>query len=303
MKIYLSIISTGDVMTNKYYDSWEFKKALSHTTSDSYEAIAKFEEYIKKYPEDYFGYIYYSANLVTVGRLEEAKKVLDYLETAVNKDYKFIHKEENKMNDIKRSIIFIRLRILSYEEKYEELYEILQKDKGLVAEFDIGDLSFYCRKKLGMLDSNRREINGYLFRQIIEYKESDFLEHIKKHLADYNKDLDEPNKNIFVPDFPVLQVIEEIKKYIPSDKRICAGFWDNIYFFRYDNCGRDKNKMVNYFKVICLNNSSDFITMCPVAGCENLPYVDLNYMVDNDRSSKVKKVSAIEKFNRKHRRN
>ena len=37
-------------------------------------------------------------------------------------------------------------------------------------------------------------------------------------------------------------------------------------------------KIVNYFKVVCLHNSQDFITMCPVKGSDNLPHIDLNYM-------------------------
>ena len=59
----------------------------------------------------------------------------------------------------------------------------------------------------------KRDINSYLFRQIVSYDENDFIDHIKKHTADSNCDKDDPNKNIFSTDFPVDKIIDEIKKY------------------------------------------------------------------------------------------
>ena len=98
---------------------------------------------------------------------------------------------------------------MSYREQYEELYKTLSKSKEELSHMNMGDLLFYCRKKLGKIDFNQREHNSYLFRQIVEYKESDFLEHIKKHMSDYNAGLEEPNPNIFMSGFPIKEVISE----------------------------------------------------------------------------------------------
>ena len=38
-----------------------------------------------------------------------------------------------------------------------------------------------------------------------------FLEHIQKHMADYNQDLENPNEFIFTPDFPMDKVLNEVK--------------------------------------------------------------------------------------------
>ena len=58
---------------------------------------------------------------------------------------------------------------------------------------DINHVNFYCRGKLGILSGEKRDANSYLFRQITEYQESDFLEHIKKHMTEYTVN----NKYIF----------------------------------------------------------------------------------------------------------
>ena len=158
---------------------------------------------------------------------------------------------------------------------------------------------FYSKKRTGRLNKEKRDVNSYLFKQIVRFEEEDFYQHIEKHLASSIEDFDEPNKTIFEENFPLRDVVEEIKKYIPSNKRLYLGFYDNIYYFKYDECGRVDRKMVNYFKVVCLHNSQDFITMCPVVGNENLPYIDLNYM-KKEEPVKVKRISQIDRFNRRY---
>lgn len=286
-------------MEHEYYDKYEFINALDTSESNPLEAKKLFEEYLEKYPEDYSAYTFYCSILVTLGQFKEAEKILDYIEkTAVKLK---IFRQPEKVKLFKQSIIYAKVKLLQYEKRFEELYELLSSfPKQAIDEMYISTL-FYCKKQLGLLDSNRREPNSYLFRQIVRYEEKDFLEHIKKHLADYNMLENKPNSNIFVPDFPIMEVIEEIKKYIPSDKRVRSGFFENIYAFKYDNCGREKNRLVDYFKVVCFDDTQEFITMCPVAApkCENLPYIDLNYLVNNKENVKVKQLSQIEKFNKK----
>ena len=73
-----------------------------------------------------------------------------------------------------------------------------------------------------------------------------------------------------------------------------------IYCFKYEACGRDNNKVVNHFKVVCFHNTSDMITICPVADAENLPQIDLSYMIKYN--PKIHKPSALDRFNRKYKR-
>jgi len=286
-------------MEHKYYDRWEFKQALDLIEINPLESKRLFEIYLQKYPEDYSAYTYYCSALVCLGEFEEAKKVFDYVEKIFIKYKKF--REPQKMKFFEQNILYNKIKLLIYEKRYEELYEVLNScPKDFITDLFYG-VFFYCKKQLGLLDPNRREPNSYLFKQIVRYEEKDFLEHIKKHLADYNMLEDKRNSSIFVPDFPIYEVIEEIKKYIPSNSRTYPGFLENVYTFKYDGCGREDNRLVDYFKVICFHDTQEFITICPVAApkCENLPYIDLNYLVNNKENVKVKQLSQIEKFNKK----
>ncbi len=81
------------------------------------------------------------------------------------------------------------------------------------------------------------------------------------------------------------------------------GYFDDVYYFKYDNCGRIKNHMTNYFTVVCYHNTTNFITMCPNVNCQKLPHVDLNYLKDNENEIKDTRPSKIDKFNRRFKRN
>ena len=68
-----------------------------------------------------------------------------------------------------------------------------------------------------------------------------------------------------------------------------------------NECGRVDNKLANYFKVVCLHDTKDFITMCPVLEGENLPYIDINYLKEEKETSKVKRISQTEKFYQRYK--
>lgn len=72
-------------MTKKYFDEWEFHKAQAYSMMNPFEAIKKFEKYLKQYPQDYITYTYYAFSLITIGELDKAEKVLDYVEKKLMK--------------------------------------------------------------------------------------------------------------------------------------------------------------------------------------------------------------------------
>lgn len=285
----------------------EFKQALSYMEINPLIAKAEFETYLEKYPEDYSAYPYYASLLITLQQLPEAEKILNFIKITATQDKQYTN-NFNKINNLKKSIFFTQLKLLAYQEKYDEVYQLylthLQEAKIL----NIQHILFYCKKKLGKLNNyQRNDIDSYLRKQIIEYKESDFLEHIQKHLTtkeeNYNKNITETSDSIFIANFPINEVIKEIKKYIPSDKRLYPGFFQDLYIFKYNGCGRDRNKVVDYFKVICFHNTMNFITMLPTSQVQDLPYIDLNYLINISQNSKTKRLSQIEKFNKKYNHN
>lgn len=279
------------------FNNWELLQATAHFETDPFLTKEKLEEYLKKYPTDYPSYLHYVSILITLGQFEKAKEVLKFAKNNFD-NFDMHNNNKTKVRSFKRHINYNTLRLLSYEEKYYDLYHFYLKNYKEI-DFDVNRIIFFSKKMVGKIDVERRDENtSYLYRQIIEYKESEFLEHIKKHLIQYCEN-NKLKKSVFSDTFPITDIIAEIKKYIPSDKRLFPGFLDDMYVFRYESCGRDSNKVVDYFKVICLHNTSDIITMFPCQGCENLPYIDLNYINKELQKPKVKRLTQIEKFNQR----
>ena len=273
-------------MQNKYYDTWKFQQIVELSKKNPKLSDSKFREYLGEYPKDYCAYVYFVGNLITLGEFDEASKVLDKLEIEYKTDKGFF-KFDSKVEILAREIIHNRLRLFSYMERYEEFYKYyLKNEKEIDTEDYKGALAF-CLSKMGKLEySEEDENHPYVYTQIVDYKESNFFNHIKRHLADYNSSKDERNSSIFSCDFPLKKIVDEVKKYIPSDTRLYPGFYENIYVFKYDGCGRDTNRLVDYFKVICFHNTENIITICPSLECENFAYIDLNYMRKKDDQNK-----------------
>lgn len=289
-------------MELKYFNKWEFQKALDFANTDPLMAKLKFEKYLEKYPKDYSAYAYYIHILIILGEFETAEKILDFVEKQVILDKSF-NKDANKIGHLTQNFLFSRFKILMYQQKYNEVCRLFANDSEKLGNITLNAVIFFCKSKLGKLDHEKRDINAYLFRQIVEYKKSDFIEHIKKHLTDYNFDVDNRNESVFMASFPINEVLQEVEKYIPSSNALYPGFFENVYVFKYNGCGRDNYKIVDYFKVVTFHGTQNMITVFPSDHCQNLPHVDLNYLVPDDKNVKEKKLSQIEKFNQKYRNN
>ena len=290
-------------MEEKHFDYWEFHKIYQEIEHDPFNVKIKIENYLHNYPTDYNAYAYYIYALIVTADFDNATKHLRILKEKYKNDANFL-KYSNKVDLLKTDILTDEVRLLCHRGEYDKIQKLYMQNKEKLSSLSNSFVLFYCLKQQGRLDVAKREPNGYLFRQIVEYHEDDFLNHIKKHLAEYNKDLDQPNKNIFVPDFPIEEVLQEVKKYIPSCKKTCPGFCDDVYYFKYEECGREDNKLVDYFKVVCFQNTKDMITICPINYGQNMPCVDLSYIREKHIKPQTKsnRIGQIEKFNKKYKR-
>ena len=286
-------------MKIKSYDQFELNTAIDYLKRNPFESKVKLENYLKKYPNDYYSYSFYIYSLIILGEFDNAKRILDYLESIQYIDRKFLlFIKKNKY--LKNRLIFNYLKLLIYQGKYSESYSFYTNYPLEIKE--INSAIFYCKCRLGMVNFNTRKNLFYLHRQIIKYDEDDFLYHIREHSYDYNTTLNNPNSNIFNSCFLITQVIEAIKSFIPSSKRLFTGFFEDSYYFKYDSCGTVNNKKANFIKVICFHDTDNIITMFPCMNIEELPYIDLNYLnkTDNKESIKIRKLSQIDKFNKRY---
>lgn len=289
---------------SKYFNENEFQYALDCVEKNPFEAKKRYDEYLDKYPQDYYARAYYILLLTRIGLFELAQQEYDYIEKMIIVNTSF-STSDKRAKGFKYIMALAKAKLLAHSEKYQELLDFYYKNQVLFeSRGDTKYMSYYCRFKLGKIQSNSyNDDSPYRYLQVIRYDEDRFLNHIKKHQADYNTDSDDPNKSIFVPNFPIEKIVSEIKKYIPSEQKLEPALFDDIYYFKYDNCGRVNNKMTNYFTVVCFHNTCHFLTMCPANNCEFLPYIDLNYLHEKDDDSKVKRLSQIDKFNKRFNRN
>lgn len=291
-------------MKNKYFDRDEFYQILSLTKTNPYQARQRFEEYLIKYPEDYSTYPYYISNLISLREIDKAEETLNYLSTAYIDNKKF-NRNKEKLERLKRYILINKIKILSYKGQYEEIYQIYLNNKELIEKLDISNVIFYCKRKLFPNEPINKEGVSYLYKQIIDYQEEEFLNHIQKHTYEHNL-LEEDtfeNPSTFSKDFPLETIVKEIKKHIPSNKSLFYGFYSNIYVFKYNRCGQCNGHQTNYFKVICFNKTNQIITMFPCIEGNNLPHYDLNYILIEEQKNepKVRRLSQIDKFNQRYK--
>ena len=286
-------------MNTFYFNKHEFLQILKIVTSNPYKAKELYEKYLDKYPEDYGTYSYYISTLITLNEIDKASEVLKYMNKLLFKNCSYLSKTE-RIEKFQKIYYYTKLKLLMYQNKYQEAYDLCMNFFPYI-DLDIQKIIFYLECKLGINKKLVRKDLNYAIRQILEYDEEDFFYHIRKHLADFNQNLDEPNKFVFTPSFNIEKIIKEFKKYIPSDKRLLDGFFEDSYIFKYDECGRVNNKLVNYFKVVCYHDTTNCITMCPSIEGEYLPYVDLNYLKEKE-AIKVKKISQVDKFYKRYQK-
>ena len=274
----------------KKYDRDEFKKITEVVKRNP--ALAKFmlEEYIKKYPQDYCSYNYYSYTLIKLGLFQEAMNITEYSKSLWEKDYNI---DEKKKIYLRHHEILNIMRILSFQGKYLELLSYYYMNADKVPDVNTSMIPYYCKKKLGILDDDYSN-HGYLINQIINYDEDKFIEIIGNNykLGKY-----------FYDNFPLKEIIKEIKQYIPSNIKLYNNFCEEEYSFRYDACGVDDNETVNHFKATIITGTNNFLFMYPTLSSKEKPQIDLNYMRYNSATPKIRRLSQIEKFNNKYKKN
>ena len=288
-------------MKNRFFDNWEFKQACDHVKEDPVTAKKMYEEYLEKFPYDYSAYSYYISVLITLNKIDEALRLLTLVDKLASIDKKF-KEDKKKVKLLEHSMAINTIRILGYQGRFEELREYYKNlnDEKLRKGYKI--IPFLCDNRIEGRHHKKNNRLPYLYNQIIEYNDDEFRNHIEKHLSnDDNKD-DKYSDAIFVEDFPIERIIKETKKYIPSKYFLCHGFFDDKYTFKYDGCGRDGKKLVDYFQVVTFHNTSDYITMYPSSKCENYPAIDINYLnIEKEKpKSKIKHLSQIDKFNKRY---
>lgn len=272
----------------------EFFEIKEKIKTNPYEAKFLLEEYLQKYPRNTLAKSYLIYTLLILGRVELAEIMNNELEEEIETNIYLLNRPE-KLEYIRNNIKINKLRILARKRKYQEFIDYADQ----ISEKINYNSWFFSQYKLGQI--NKQENLSYYCSQIVNYQESLFQEHAKRHRAINNHYIYKPNNSIFMSDFPLEEIISEMKSYIPSDQKLCYGYFDDTYNFGYTECGIANGKVVDTFRVISLADDEFHpITMYPVDTPDSLYYIDLNYM-KNSSKPKIKTLSQIEKFNQRYK--
>ncbi len=279
-------------MEKKYYHDTYFQKIMKLTEEYRLnEAFNEFQKYIKIYPKDAAGYIYYANAFIKANRLEEAEQTLKIAEELLSEKTSLLTYED---------FIMMKINLLCYQQKYEECYHLLQKNIRFFyhRKWFFKGLIYFLKRKLNILTIEDYEHgSGYLINQIISYSEKEALLCIQKHQSPQENT--EPSSIQFVPSVSLEKTYYEIRSKLPLEKRYNPSAFQNSYVFGYLANGHVNNKLVDYIEVITLANSKDIITMYPYENREKREYYDITPIL-NSSSLKRQRGSQIDKFNARY---
>ena len=288
------------VACRKFYDRNECNKLFKLFEQDIFAAKLGYERYLIKYPNDMGAYLRYVHILISLGEYDEVEEILNKVEHAINTKSHYNQEGYNKKY-YTDNINYYRAKLYAFQNKPWDALHIMFKHPesfGDVLKYE----KFYLRSLVNnKIDKSKRDDYSYIYRQITDYREEDFIDHIKKHEADYNENDKEISTAFFVPDFPLEKVIEEVKKRMPESVCINHGFSSNYYYFRFDECGRHSDKLVDYFRVGAFNGTDKLITMFPTDKVMVKDVIDLSYLKEDENTPKVKRMSQIDKFNQRYK--
>ena len=274
-------------MAEEKFNKHTLFQIVKHMKYNPYYVLYKLDEYLYKYHTDYYAYTYYIKVLIDLGYFTEAYSAIEFVEAVFS----------NQLDD---NFVFSKVRLFMYTGRYDEALKLYNENRETLLFNDPRVKiieTIHSKVSDGTVFSNDFS-KSYLYNQIVNYDYNSFVSHIEKHTADYNFDIDNPNPVVFAPDFPLNDVLDEINRIIPSDKRTYFSLFYNFYVFKYDGNGRVDNKLVDYFRVVTFHDTDEMITMYPMVHGEALPYTDLNYL--NKETFDVKVLSRVDKFNQKY---
>ena len=275
----------------KYYDDKWFKRILLLLDNKKLDqALAELTDYIECFPYDVCARTSYANLLVDYKRLDEAETIIN--ETIITKKTKKVDKHE---------LLRVRTKLLCFQRKYEECYQILVNNEAILKK-DLDDyysLLVFLKKNLCLPITEEEASKSYTASQIFAYSESKAIEHIKKHVDNF----DSKEGSSFNSDFPLEEVYYKLRQILPLDvdSYLYSGMGRVVYIFKYEGNGRNFRRVTDYIRVICIIDTSDIITMYPYDNSHNFLVVDYDFGIKKEEDKpKAKRLSQIDKFNQRY---
>lgn len=272
-----------------YHDVYSTKIIKLSAENQLDKAIYEFQKYLKTYPYDFVGYVFYADTLIKFNRLEEAELVLKEAENIINS-------KTSPLSIEYYNLFLIKLWI--HQKKYVESLELLKRNKETFIhnDWEYDRALLFLNKKLGLeYEDLMQDTLSYSLHQLISYNEEKAIRHIKKHSNNKNNIV-----NKFVPDFPLEELYYKLRNILPLQDKFNTDLIVNSYYCKYLACGHEGTDLVDYIKIITFADSNEIITMYPYKNAENYCHIDLTPNMDDNL--KLKRMNQIDKFNQRYNR-
>ena len=298
------------VVKNEYY--WYAYHEIGHIKYKmgfTNEAINILEETIKRYKDDLVLESLVKCYL-SKGYTDKAHELIDdikddYLKQLLLGRIKYDNQDFNEAESIfaklvdnnngtryynyaQYYLIVAKFRLKKYDEALR-LIELYKQDLSYSNrnKRELSLMYFYINKELG----NELKPSNYSERQLVYYSEELAINHIRNH-HDIDYTISRFNDNIDIE-----KLYHYIRKNIDIDKRKIFGLLDKYTIDFPKDMGNDDIRNLRSVSAICLPNTDEILTMYPDR-YEQI--IDVNEINESNNKPKVKRLSQIEKFNKRY---
>lgn len=201
-------------------------------------------------------------------------------------------------NNIKHSYVAAKRELFKvyfindyYEEAYKQFCSIEWHPTDPLYS-QLGYIETILKIKVGIYDRNPLEEPPFITK-LLYYDEDLSREHIREHLWEKDKE-----KHTLFNDIDIDTLFSNVKKVLPSSKKIQKFALNDIYLFSFSRVGGGNNNML---KVITTKGTNDIVSMYPTDEITK-DYINDNLYLEylEEKNTKIKRLSQIEKFNKRY---
>ena len=252
-------------------------------------AMKKIHEFINNYGNDIEVLYLYGKLLRKTGYVEESiKNFKKALEVMNEKNTDFYY----------NATIAELFKVYFINCYYKEAYDLLvNAPQALKFEHyndnmpDISEFKKLLEIRLGIYKEQTNE--SVLIQKVLHYDRAKSIKHVRKHL----KESGIIDHSIF-NDIDVNKLFSLVEESIKSSKKMQRFTFNDLYMFEFYRIGQDNS---NKLMVITNKGTNEIISMYPTQSDIKCQInANLYQLVLEEEASKVKKISQIDKFNKRY---
>lgn len=262
------------------------------------EALKALNKYAREYPRDNTIPLLYADLLYRMGDYSSAHEYLNQFELPEN---------ANKILRNKYQLLLIKLAM--EERKFDKAFHYYMKaikqidDSKEMNGYDqilsSTTLYFFLKQRAGLLRDDEIEIaTSYLNTQILAFDEERTIEHVIQSSEGSISDSFNMDKYSFTVDIRKLfNMVNASKIDVPS---LYSSPVLRERFYKYENVGTTpEGEILDYFVASSFYDTDEIVALYPAKFRSGMDYTDITPR-RNVTTNKVRRLSQIEKFNRKY---